>query len=113
MDGYEQSVVTDGDELAQVLKSHLLVRHRLREIDNEMSSIPNPFDKEGWVTSIPDLDSKQNFKISDFKRIGKLRKEYRKLKDHEEQNIRFLKLKQIDGVIHQLEELNKKSDGTE
>jgi hypothetical protein len=113
MDGYiEPSDVSADEELSNVLSSHIKVRHRLREIDAEIQAIPNPFVTEGWVTSIPDMGSDKRFKISDFKRLGKLRREYRKLKDTEEQNIRFLKLRQIDGVILQLEEINKKSEGS-
>lgn len=114
MDGYCEpfTVNHDGYELTKLLISHVKIRHRLREIDDEIAEFPNPFVSEGWVTSIPDISATKRFKISDFKKLGKLRREYRKLKEQEENNIRFFKLKQIDGVIQQLEDMQKKPEGS-
>ena len=109
MDGYSLEEICELHDLNTILIGQLKIRQRLREIDIEIGFMPKPPTSDSWVTSIPDMGVPKDdrFKLSDFKKIGKLRREYRQLKLEETKSISNLKLKEIDILMARISEIEK------
>lgn len=102
-DGYSSEIIDLVLEQTKIIQ-------RMSDIDLELEQLPKlPKDLGGWIESLPDISysNTQRFKVSDFKKISKLNKEYEKLKEKEFQTRTKLRVLLIDDVLGSIEGLNK------
>lgn len=107
-DGYNQ-----GDERFKSLKEksafQVKVNERLKEIAEELATLPKtPRSIDEWIESWHD-PTRQNFSISDYKKHMKINREYQKLVNDAENNLREMKILAIEDIIDKINSTLNKS----
>lgn len=88
----------------------LKLNARLREIAHEMAELPQvPSSMESWVGSWSNLD-KKTFGMDTFSKHLKIKKEYVKLVDTADSNLREMKILAIDDLLEKINNTLNNSD---
>jgi hypothetical protein len=86
-----------------VFKEHLRIQNRLLEISKEILAMPEMPKSQDWMNSIPDIDgNKKTMSLPQLAKRNKLRREFQKLKEEETENMRLIKILQIEELIERI-----------
>lgn len=105
MDGYSKTadLVLRYGNMKDLFEFQLKLNSDLSKVTNEMNSLPNlPDNMEDWIDSLSDLESDNNFKLSDFKKVFKCNKQYNDLLELRSENSQKIKILVIDNLIDRI-----------
>lgn len=111
-DGYiNESILQKYSAMEDLLNHQSEVNKNISNLSKEISQLPElPRNLEEWTDSLSNIYSEdKTFKLSDFKRVFKINKEYCELIEKREKNLRQIKMLTIDSVIDRIKNvLDKK-----
>lgn len=95
-------------EYEELVRAQAKVKRRISEINTELEKMPKPT-ADTYGGGLPDLTKPgdKRFKIPDYKKSQKLRRELTQLKAQEEENARKIKILKLDGLIGKIDDLAK------
>lgn len=87
--------------IRQLYDNQIRIDNEIAELSSEIDSMPQmPENMEAWIGSF-----RSNFKISDFTKIFKINKKYKKLIEERKNNGRKIKMFAIDNILDQINEV--------
>jgi hypothetical protein len=108
VDGYDNYALSNLERLEHYAGNQLAVNGRLREIAEEISSLPKaPASMDEWIGTWTDLDGK-GFGIHTYNKRAKIKREYNRLVDSSNSNLREMKIIAIEDLLEKINDtLNK------
>lgn len=113
-DGYSFTDTIRSEKFKTCSANQIKLNQRLKEIAAEMANLPKPPRRiEDWVDGWADLSIKRNFSMESYDKHIKFRKEYHKLVDTADSNLREMKLLVIEDLLEKINSTLEKGKSEE
>ncbi len=107
-DGYEKFSFKELEKFKEYSNMQSSVNKRIEEINLELATIPKmPPSIDMWIDDLPDLRG-NSFGLNDYTKLFKYRKEYSKLLETSDHNLREMKILTIDDLLGKIDRLLRK-----
>lgn len=110
MDGYQESPnLNHSDNFKYYLNNQDKLNTRLQELVKEANELPSfPGSIDDWVVSWADLNHNKNFGINTVSKHLSIQREYDRIVEQSNENIRKMKILSIDDLLDKINKILEK-----